>query len=49
MNLYIAKLTEMNSFKKKDMIGGLYLQTLTPNTSASYRPSYYEQIIYFIA
>jgi hypothetical protein len=31
-NLYIAKLTEMNSYRKADLIGNLTIQTLNnPN------------------
>jgi hypothetical protein len=47
LNLYIAKLTEMNSYLKGDLIGNLSIQTLRPQLGA-YRPSYHEQSLYFI-
>lgn len=47
-NLYIAKLSEMNSYSNLSMRGNLSIQSLTPNTSNAYRPSQYEQTLYFI-
>ena len=47
-NLYIAKLTEMNSYKKGDLIGNLSIQTLKSNAQRNYKPSYHEQSLYFI-
>ncbi|TNV74775.1 hypothetical protein FGO68_gene16630 [Halteria grandinella] len=47
-NLYIAKLTEMNSFTKEQLRGHLSIQTLNSRQDAFYKPSYYEQTIFFI-
>jgi hypothetical protein len=38
----------MNSYKKKDMAGNLSIQSLEANNKDGYRPSYYEQSLYFI-
>jgi hypothetical protein len=47
-NLYIAKLTEINSYKKSDLIGNLSIQTLKSKTQSTYRPTYHEQSLFFV-
>jgi hypothetical protein len=49
MNLYIAKLNEINSYKKEQFKGNLQIQTLTPkDTGGNYRPTQIEQTLYFV-
>lgn len=49
MNLYIAKLTELNSFPKSKYIGLMSTQTLNDREGdPTYNPSHEEQMIYFI-
>ena len=38
-NLYIAKLTEMNSYVRSQMVGNLDIQTLTPRRDDGYKPT----------
>lgn len=47
-NIYIAKLTEINSFTKAQLKGHLSIQTLNPRTEYLYKPTYHEQVIFFI-
>ena len=46
-NLYIARLSDMNSMTKQQLKGNLEFQTLTPNESASYIPTSNEESLYF--
>jgi hypothetical protein len=39
LNLYIAKLNEINSYKKENFKGNLQIQTLTPKLGQDYRPT----------
>ena len=39
LNLYIAKLNEINSYKREAFRGNLQIQTLTPKTGSDYRPT----------
>ena len=48
MNLYIAKLTEMNSFTRDQMKGRLEIYSIEPRIDSEYRPSLPEQLIYFV-
>ena len=49
INLYIAKLVEMNSFTEQQMRGNLSIQTIYGGANqANYVPTYYEQSLYFI-
>ena len=48
MNLYIAKLTEMNSFTRDQLKGRLRIQTIKPRDDVGYRPSLNEQILFFV-
>jgi hypothetical protein len=47
-NLYIAKLTEVNSYIRSELKGNLQIQTLSPKREGSYRPSQMEQTLYFL-
>ena len=48
LNLYITKLTEMNSMTDSQMKGNLPVQTLLPTKATDYKPSYYEQTLFFL-
>ena len=39
LNLYIAKLNEINSYKKENFKGNLQIQTLIPKLGQDYRPT----------
>ena len=48
MNLYIAKLTEMNSFTRDQLKGHLRIMSTTPRVDQAYRPSLNEQVVFFV-
>lgn len=47
-NLYIAKLTEINSYTEGDLVGNLQIQTLLPKEAGKYKPTQMEQTLFFI-
>ena len=48
MNLYIAKLTELNSLSRDKLRGNLRIMNLIKRDDPGYRPSLYEQLVFFI-
>ena len=48
MNLYIAKLTELNSLSRENLQGNLRIMNLIKRDDPGYRPSLYEQLVFFI-
>lgn len=46
LSLYISSLVQINDGNAMSLVGNLLVQTLTPNTSANYRPTLNEQMIY---
>lgn len=48
LNLYIAKLTEMNSYTRDQLKGRLRIMSTTPRDDPAYRPTLQEQVIFFV-
>lgn len=46
LSLFISSLVQINDGNAMSLVGNLFVQTLTPNTSANYRPTQNEQMIY---